>query len=220
MEKMKIERGILAITILIAIFCSVASAGNVNPATVSMEGKSVRGPGVGETGPIEGNLTGTVDSDQEFAFYTTSQWHVEVREANITENGTLIGSFSGKLTIEEGTTTGRNTVTRTNREILVAIANESGNDNFNPNNWNTSKVYIVIITYWLYSDDKRGNTYITDIIIFWWDGTQWQQKHHYIIWADGETEIPEFSTIAIPAAAMLGLVFLISRRSRHGRGNS
>ncbi len=219
MEKMKIERGILAITILIAIFCSVASAGNVNPATVSMEGKSVRGPGVGETGPIEGNLTGTVDSDQEFAFYTTSQWHVEVREANITENGTLIGSFSGKLTIEEGTTTGRNTVTRTNREILVAIANESGDDDFNPDNW-TSKVYTVNITYWLYSDDKRGNTYITDIITFWWDGTYWRQSHHYIIWSDGETEIPEFSTIAIPAAAILGLVFLISRRSRHGRGNS
>ena len=217
---MKIERGILAITILVAIFCSVASAGNVNPVTVTMDGASVRGPGVGETGPTEGNLTGFVDSDQEFAFYTTCKWHVEVHNATITEDRELIGSFSGKLTIEEGTITGRNTVTRTNREILVAIANESGDGDFNPDNWNTSKVYNVTIKYWLYSDCKPGKTYIIDIIIFWWDGTQWQQKHHYIIWADGETEIPEFSTIAIPAAAMLGLVFLISRRSRHGRGNS
>ena len=138
----------------------------------------------------------------------------------ITEDSTLIGIFSGILTIEEGTTTGRNTVTRTNREILVAIANESNDDDFNPSNWNNSKVYNLTIRYWLYSDNKTGNTYITDIIAFWWDGTYWRQSHHYIIWSDGETEIPEFSTIAIPAAAMLGLVFLISRRSRHGRGNS
>lgn len=32
--------------------------------------------------------------------------------------------------------------------------------------------------------------------------------------------IPEFSSVALPAIAMFGLIFLISRRSRHSKGNS
>jgi len=33
----------------------------------------------------------------------------------------------------------------------------------------------------------------------------------------GFTAVPEFTTIAIPVAAVPGLVFLMSRRSRHSR---
>ena len=33
----------------------------------------------------------------------------------------------------------------------------------------------------------------------------------------GLSAVPEFTTIAIPVAAVLGLVFLMSRRSRHSR---
>jgi len=33
----------------------------------------------------------------------------------------------------------------------------------------------------------------------------------------GLSAVPEFTTIAIPLAAVLGLVFLMSRRSRHSR---
>ena len=36
----------------------------------------------------------------------------------------------------------------------------------------------------------------------------------------GFTAVPEFTTIAIPVAAILGLVFLISRRGRHSRRNN
>ena len=217
----RIGKGILVVTVLAvaAILCSVASAGNVNPVTITMEGNSVQGPGIGETGPVCSVLNGTVDSAQEFKFYTNSAWHVNASGATIEEkNGPTIGKFSGTLILEEGTTTEENTVTKTNREILVAIADESGVSGFNPNNWDnvTPKTYIVTIDFYLYSDDKDGKTYITDTIEFSWDPTAgvWEQLHKYTIWSDGETEIPEFSTIAIPVAGILGLIFLFSRRRK------
>lgn len=37
---------------------------------------------------------------------------------------------------------------------------------------------------------------------------------------EGFEAVPEFTTIAIPVAAVLGLVFLMSRRSRHSRRNN
>lgn len=221
----RIGKGILVVTVLAvaAILCSVASAGNVNPVTITMEGNSVQGPGIGETGSKCGVLEGTVDSAQEFKFYTNSAWHVEVRDydsdhiaASVYEEGLPIGEFSGTLILEVGTTTGENTVTKTNREILEAINTTSGDADFDPANWNTNKEYKVVIYFWLYSDDKVGYTYITDTIIFTWDSSAgvWKQSHKYLIWSDGETEIPEFTTIAIPVAGILGLIFLFSRRRK------
>ena len=352
----RIGKGILVVTVLAvaAILCSVASAGNVNPVTVTMNGSSVQGPGIGEAGPVGGDLEGTVDSYQEFKFYTNSAWHVEVHKATIEEENKkgpkTIGTFSGTLILEEGTKTGENIFNKTNREILEAIAQASFDDDFDPANWKTDKKYKVVIDFWLYSDDKVGNTYINDTIIFecpfvckdvkpidnltmiwngstnirnitvysdkydpkdptknlmytiegpigrgdivtatgyvaakapndvdwlitfedgttgisrfhrscsdkdmngpedcgkyegnakttdpgfinlWlfegmsgngltlsctlWDGTAWHQSHEYTIWSDGETEIPEFTTIAIPVAGILGLIFLFSRRRK------
>ena len=213
----KIEKGILVVVVA-AILGSVASAGNVNPTTVTMEGNSVVGPGIGQSGPVDGLLEGTVDSDQTFTFYTNSPWHVEVHKATIKEDGSEIGTFSRTLPLAEGSTTGENSVTQTNREILVAIAGASGDTDFDPDNWKkTGETYTVIIDFWLYSDDKVGNTYIRDTITFWWDSTAgvWKQTHKITIWSDGETEIPEFTTIAIPVAGLLGLLFLFSRRRTH-----
>ena len=213
----KIEKGILVVVVA-AILCSVASAGNVNPTTVTMEENSVVGPGIGQSGPVDGLLEGTVDSDQTFTFYTNSHWVVEVCNATIgVKNGPRNGTFSGNLTLAEGSTTGKNSVTQTNREILVAIAGASGDDDFDPAKWNKSLIYIVIIKIYLYSDDKVGKTYITDTIEFWWDSTArvWKQTHKITIWSTGEAEIPEFTTIAIPVAGLLGLLFLFSRRRKH-----
>ena len=49
---MKLGKGIVVVPVLAVILCSVASAGNVNPVTVTMEGALAVGHGIGETGPI------------------------------------------------------------------------------------------------------------------------------------------------------------------------
>ena len=77
------------------------------------------------------------------------------------------------------------------------------------------------------SDGSIANTEI-------WSGTLTEGEYDIVVdtnrngeWNTGEpidsevdvgfTAVPEFTTIAIPVATVLGLVFLMSRRSRHSR---
>lgn len=213
---MKFGNKLIVAAVLVAFFCSVASAGNVNPVSISMEGNSIMGPGPGQDGPVEGELRGHVDSDQELKFHTTSPWHVGVSEGELMENGFVVDSFFDVFVeIEVGDTTGENNVNRTNREILTEIGRVRQNPAWNPGSWDTDENYTITLKYWLYSDEKMGNTYIIDIITFTWDSlnNKWIQTHQVKIWSDGQAEIPEFPTVAVPVVAVIGLMFLFSRRS-------
>lgn len=219
---MKFGDKIIVAAVLVAFLCSVASAGNVNPVTVTMEGVSVVGPAAGEHGEVTGELRGTVDSLQELNFWTNSPWHVEVREGLLlmkprgaSSFDTVDSFFDVFVELEVGDTTGENNVDMTIRDILTEISMVRQPPEWNPGNWDTGYVYRITLKYWLYSDDKVGNTYVEDSIIFGWKDDKWQQEHIFRIWSDGQAEIPEFPTVAVPVAAVIGLMFIFSRRSRY-----
>jgi hypothetical protein len=83
------------------------------------------------------------------------------------------------------------------------------------------------------STDSSGNIDVTeiwpspldagqyDIVVDWdQDGELDEGEPVDAMTTAGFEAIPEFTTIAIPVATILGLVFLFSRRSKHGRRNN
>ena len=218
---MKAIKNVIVMAVMVAILSSVASAGNVNPLVIAMEKDKVVGPGPGESDPKSGVLRGIVDSPQMFSFQTNSPWHVGVSDGMIAKDGIPIDSFFDVFyELDTGMETGAIRVAHTNREILEILARkrmETLEDKgivWSPISWNPQSRYMVIITYQLYSDDKIGNTYLTDTITFIWDiGLgNWRQVHEVRIWSDGASEIPEFPTVALPIIAVIGLMFLFQRR--------